>query len=156
MLHRIEGVEPPSDGENLKLYTGSCHCGLVCAAVKPTSLSNIEMRECNCSICVRVCPAISQCYADCLMSLINNSRWHGLVSMREKNKWPWLGESTLKTISVGQVFKGGHSVVCVLSTYLQTLTARQTKSWKRGQRAAKRRLESSGTFCHSILEHSKI
>lgn len=42
---------------NEKLYTGSCQCGAVAFAVKTAPLNEIEVKEDNCSICVRVRPA---------------------------------------------------------------------------------------------------
>ncbi|KAJ4387452.1 hypothetical protein N0V93_008044 [Gnomoniopsis smithogilvyi] len=36
-----------------KLYTGSCQCGAVAFAVKTAPLEKIEIKEDNCSICVR-------------------------------------------------------------------------------------------------------
>lgn len=43
-----------SSGDNLKLYTGGCHCGAVTLAVKLGPLSEVEIKEDNCSICQRV------------------------------------------------------------------------------------------------------
>lgn len=42
------------DGDNIKLYTGSCQCGAVSFVVKTAPLPEIEIKEDNCSICVRV------------------------------------------------------------------------------------------------------
>lgn len=41
-------------GEDLKLYTGGCECGAVQVALKSKPLNDIEIKEDNCSICVRV------------------------------------------------------------------------------------------------------
>ncbi|CCF33092.1 hypothetical protein CH063_05349 [Colletotrichum higginsianum] len=40
-------------GEDLKLYTGGCECGAVQVALKSKPLNDIEIKEDNCSICVR-------------------------------------------------------------------------------------------------------
>lgn len=40
-------------GDNLKIYTGSCQCGAVAFAVRTPPLSQVSVREDNCSICVR-------------------------------------------------------------------------------------------------------
>lgn len=52
-LHRAKETLKLEDNE--KLYTGSCQCGAVAFAVKTAPLSEIEVKEDNCSICVRVC-----------------------------------------------------------------------------------------------------
>ena len=36
------------------MYTGSCHCGSVKVAVRTKPLPEADVRECNCSICMRV------------------------------------------------------------------------------------------------------
>ena len=52
------GPEPPAtDIENGKLYTGSCHCGVVTMALKAKGPLDEEVEiigECDCSICARV------------------------------------------------------------------------------------------------------
>ncbi|KUI71835.1 Centromere protein V [Cytospora mali] len=40
-------------GAKIKTYTGSCQCGAVAFAVKTPPLSQVEVKEDNCSICVR-------------------------------------------------------------------------------------------------------
>lgn len=46
---------PPAhlEGDNIKTYTGSCQCGAVAFAVKTQPLPQVEIKEDNCSICVR-------------------------------------------------------------------------------------------------------
>ncbi|KAI3396055.1 hypothetical protein diail_472, partial [Diaporthe ilicicola] len=47
---------PPSaqlEGDNIKLYSGSCACGSVAFSVKTPPLPQIEIKEDNCSICRR-------------------------------------------------------------------------------------------------------
>ncbi|KAK7739631.1 hypothetical protein SLS53_005598 [Cytospora paraplurivora] len=39
--------------DNEKTYTGSCQCGAVAFAVRTPPLSQVEIKEDNCSICVR-------------------------------------------------------------------------------------------------------
>ncbi|TQN67268.1 Centromere protein V [Colletotrichum shisoi] len=39
--------------EDLKLYTGGCECGAVQVTLKSRPLKDIEIKEDNCSICVR-------------------------------------------------------------------------------------------------------
>ncbi|KAJ5760113.1 hypothetical protein N7520_007269 [Penicillium odoratum] len=47
--------EPPkASGDGLKLYTGGCACGVITLAVKTKPLSEVEIKEDNCSICQRV------------------------------------------------------------------------------------------------------
>lgn len=46
-----KGSEPIS---TIKTYTGSCYCSAVFFAVKTPPLSQVEIKEDNCSICVRV------------------------------------------------------------------------------------------------------
>jgi hypothetical protein len=48
------GSLPEIEGEGLKVYTGSCHCGDVTLAVKTKPLREVEIKEDNCSICQRV------------------------------------------------------------------------------------------------------
>lgn len=47
--------QPPAqlEGDNSKVYTGSCQCGAVAFAVRTPPLSQVEIKEDNCSICVR-------------------------------------------------------------------------------------------------------
>lgn len=49
-------VEDPKGGEQkgMKTYTGSCHCGRVMLAVRSKPLPEVEVLECDCSICGRV------------------------------------------------------------------------------------------------------
>ncbi|KAH8899058.1 glutathione-dependent formaldehyde-activating enzyme [Thozetella sp. PMI_491] len=51
--HKFTGTEPPFQGDDVKLYTGSCHCGAVTFAFKCKQLDQVELKEDNCSICVR-------------------------------------------------------------------------------------------------------
>ena len=51
---KFTGELPILDGEGLKVYTGSCHCGAVTLAVKTKPLSEVDLKEDNCSICQRV------------------------------------------------------------------------------------------------------
>ena len=59
------GLPPPYDRpgytgpeiipeSNEKLYTGSCHCGAITLAVRTKALSQVEVRECDCTICTTV------------------------------------------------------------------------------------------------------
>lgn len=41
-------------GEDRKIYTGSCYCGAVLLAVRTDPLPSVEVKEDNCSICRRV------------------------------------------------------------------------------------------------------
>lgn len=41
------------EGDNIKLYTGSCACGDVAFSVKTPPLAEVEIKEDNCSICRR-------------------------------------------------------------------------------------------------------
>jgi hypothetical protein len=51
--HKYAGPEKvASPGE--KIYTGGCHCGNVTIALKTKPLSEVETRQCDCSICTRV------------------------------------------------------------------------------------------------------
>ncbi|ROV88746.1 hypothetical protein VMCG_10077 [Cytospora schulzeri] len=47
--------QPPAqlEGDSIRTYTGSCQCGAVAFAVKTPPLSQVEIKEDNCSICVR-------------------------------------------------------------------------------------------------------
>ncbi|KAJ5671216.1 hypothetical protein N7507_000343 [Penicillium longicatenatum] len=49
----FHGELPKVSGDNLKLYTGGCYCGAVTLAVKLKPLSEVEIKEDNCSICQR-------------------------------------------------------------------------------------------------------
>ena len=40
--------------KGLMTYTGSCHCGRVMIAVRSEPLADVEVLECDCSICGRV------------------------------------------------------------------------------------------------------
>jgi hypothetical protein len=51
---KFTGELPKFDGEGLKVYTGSCHCGAVTIAVKTKPFPEVEVKEDNCSICQRV------------------------------------------------------------------------------------------------------
>jgi hypothetical protein len=54
---KYTGPEPTAEIEGGKLYTGSCHCGVVTVAVKTLPLDDTykdRLVECNCSICERV------------------------------------------------------------------------------------------------------
>ena len=50
----FQGQKPALEGEDLRLYTGSCHCGALTFALKSKPLDEVELKEDNCSICVRV------------------------------------------------------------------------------------------------------
>lgn len=47
--------QPPThlEGDSVKTYTGSCQCGAVAFSIKTPPLSQVEIKEDNCSICVR-------------------------------------------------------------------------------------------------------
>lgn len=51
----LQDSQPPAqvEGDSTKTYTGSCQCGAVAFAVKTPPLSQVEIKEDNCSICVR-------------------------------------------------------------------------------------------------------
>ncbi|KXH25916.1 glutathione-dependent formaldehyde-activating enzyme [Colletotrichum salicis] len=51
----FRGSLPEVSGDDLTLYTGGCDCGAVQVAIKSKSPSQVEIKEDNCSICVRVC-----------------------------------------------------------------------------------------------------
>lgn len=53
-LPPFSGKLPSVSGEDLKDYTGGCHCGDVAIAVKSKPLSEVDVAEDNCSICARV------------------------------------------------------------------------------------------------------
>lgn len=51
-----DGPEPSADITNAHVYHGSCHCGKVKLAFKSEPFTEeTQVRECNCSICQRVC-----------------------------------------------------------------------------------------------------
>lgn len=54
ILPAYEGDLPESMGDGRKLYTGGCHCGNVRIAVASKPLPEVEVKQDNCSICVRV------------------------------------------------------------------------------------------------------
>jgi len=65
----FKGKLPEYKGEGLKIYTGSCHCGAVTLALKTKPLPQCEIKQDNCSICVRnayicVYPSLSQVTID--------------------------------------------------------------------------------------------
>ncbi|KAK1496635.1 glutathione-dependent formaldehyde-activating enzyme [Colletotrichum tamarilloi] len=47
------GSLPDVPGDDLTLYTGGCDCGAVQIALKSKPLSEVQIKEDNCSICVR-------------------------------------------------------------------------------------------------------
>lgn len=51
----LRDSQPPAQlqGDNVETYTGSCQCGAVAFVVKTPPLSQVEIKEDNCSICVR-------------------------------------------------------------------------------------------------------
>ncbi|GKT59573.1 glutathione-dependent formaldehyde-activating enzyme [Colletotrichum tofieldiae] len=48
------GTLPDVPGDDLKLYTGGCDCGVVQVAVRTKPIHDVEIKEDNCSICIRV------------------------------------------------------------------------------------------------------
>jgi hypothetical protein len=50
----FDGLLPEYVADGAQLYIGSCHCAAVRIAVKTPALSKVEVKEDNCSICVRV------------------------------------------------------------------------------------------------------
>ncbi|KAJ3146341.1 hypothetical protein HDU89_006327 [Geranomyces variabilis] len=50
----FSGSLPALDGMDLKLYYGSCHCGKVHTVLRSKPLSQVEVKEDDCSICIRV------------------------------------------------------------------------------------------------------
>jgi hypothetical protein len=54
------GKFPSAEIEGSKLYTGGCHCGAVTLAVKTKPLPTVQIKEDNCSNCVRVCFSLSK------------------------------------------------------------------------------------------------
>jgi hypothetical protein len=56
VLPEALGKNPPPaqlEGDDIKLYTGSCACGSVAFSVKTPPLAKVEIKEDNCSICRR-------------------------------------------------------------------------------------------------------
>lgn len=56
MLPEALGKDPPPaqlEGDDIKLYTGSCACGNIAFSVKTPPLAKVEIKEDNCSICRR-------------------------------------------------------------------------------------------------------
>ncbi|KAJ0309427.1 hypothetical protein COL5a_001598 [Colletotrichum fioriniae] len=49
----FHGALPDVPGDDLTLYTGGCDCGAVQIALKSKPLSEVQIKEDNCSICVR-------------------------------------------------------------------------------------------------------
>ncbi|OLN87507.1 hypothetical protein CCHL11_06156 [Colletotrichum chlorophyti] len=49
----FRGALPDPTGDNTKLYTGGCDCGSVQVALRTKPLSEVEVKEDNCSICIR-------------------------------------------------------------------------------------------------------
>ena len=50
----FQGPLPDYTCDDAKMYTGGCHCGAIRLAVKTPPLPRVEVKEDNCSICVRV------------------------------------------------------------------------------------------------------
>ncbi|GJC78865.1 hypothetical protein ColLi_01703 [Colletotrichum liriopes] len=48
------GTLPDVPGDDLKIYTGGCDCGAVQVAVRTKPIHDAEIKEDNCSICIRV------------------------------------------------------------------------------------------------------
>ncbi|MCJ1283673.1 hypothetical protein MMC26_003004 [Xylographa opegraphella] len=46
-------IRTEAEKQELKLYTGNCHCGAVIVALKSKPISEVEVNEDDCSICVR-------------------------------------------------------------------------------------------------------
>lgn len=72
----FSGSEPEFQGEDLKLYTGSCHCGLIRIALKSKPLPEVELKEDNCSICVRVSPPLPASKV-LLLTSVGQNAWIG-------------------------------------------------------------------------------
>lgn len=55
LFEALSKSPPPAqlEGDNIKLYNGSCACGAVAFAVKTPPLTQVEIKEDNCSICRR-------------------------------------------------------------------------------------------------------
>ncbi|KAI7776810.1 hypothetical protein LA080_004403 [Diaporthe eres] len=55
LFEALRKSPPPAqlEGDNIKLYNGSCACGAVAFAVKTPPLTQVEIKEDNCSICRR-------------------------------------------------------------------------------------------------------
>ncbi|KAL0944722.1 glutathione-dependent formaldehyde-activating gfa [Colletotrichum truncatum] len=49
----FRGMQPKVTEEHLRLYQGACDCGAVQVALKIKPLAEVEVKEDNCSICVR-------------------------------------------------------------------------------------------------------
>ncbi|KAH0441256.1 glutathione-dependent formaldehyde-activating gfa [Colletotrichum camelliae] len=49
----VNATPPEATEEHPKLYTGSCECGAVQLALRSKPLAEVEIKEDNCSICVR-------------------------------------------------------------------------------------------------------
>jgi len=41
-------------GEGEKVYNGSCHCGAITLKVRTKPLAEVEVKECDCTICTKV------------------------------------------------------------------------------------------------------
>lgn len=50
---KINATPPEATEEHPKLYTGSCECGAVQLALRSKPLAEVEIKEDNCSICIR-------------------------------------------------------------------------------------------------------
>ncbi|KAF0331916.1 glutathione-dependent formaldehyde-activating gfa [Colletotrichum asianum] len=50
---QVNATPPEATEEHPKLYTGSCECGAVQLALRSKPLAEVEVKEDNCSICVR-------------------------------------------------------------------------------------------------------
>lgn len=51
---KFRGTPPEKTKDNDKLYIGGCDCGAVQIALQTQPLSDVEIKEDNCSICIRV------------------------------------------------------------------------------------------------------
>ncbi|TDZ37316.1 hypothetical protein C8035_v006979 [Colletotrichum spinosum] len=51
--HEFPGQLPDLTEEQPVLYTGACDCGAIQVAVRSKPLSDVEIKEDNCSICIR-------------------------------------------------------------------------------------------------------
>ncbi|KAF4871689.1 Centromere protein V [Colletotrichum siamense] len=50
---KVNATPPEPTEEHPKLYTGSCECGAVQLALRSKPLAEVEIKEDNCSICIR-------------------------------------------------------------------------------------------------------
>ena len=86
-------------GEDSKVYTGSCHCGAVQLAVKTDPLPSVEVKEDNCSIR----PALSASK----LAVIPPTAQHAFIGIYpNKSQVTILGREKTKDYTFGRKFNG--------------------------------------------------